>query len=96
MEKLITQKLKLSPHTLKHYEYKLNTYFFYNVCNGTFWKTDKDTGMVIATLDGTLSCEGIVNVLHKNNPDITLSELQIYFYEIFEFLLKEGYICENL
>jgi len=96
MEKHITKKLMLAPHTLKHYESGLNTYFFYNVCNGTFWKTDKVTGLVIATLDGTLSCEGIVNVLHKNNPDIPISELQKHFYETVKFLLKEGYICEHI
>ena len=93
---MLNKKLILAPHTLKHYEATLNTYFFCNARNGTFWKTDKITGEIIATLDGTSTIEGIVNMLHKNNPDIPATELHKHFYKTLEFLLKEGYICEYI
>jgi len=90
------KKLIIAPYTLKHYEPKLDTYFFYNARNGNLWATDLYTGSVVATLDGTLDCEGIVRELHKNSPDIKISELREHFGKTFEFLLKEGYICEHI
>ena len=96
MKKHIIEKLKIAPYTLKRYEIKLNTYFFYNAKNDKIWKTDDVTGSVVATLDGTLDYEGIVRELYKNSPDIKLAELREHFRKTFEFLLKEGYICENI
>lgn len=96
MNKLTIEKLKIAPYTLKRYESKLNTYFFYNAKDDKIWKTDEVTGSVVATLDGTLDCESIVFELHKNSPDIPITELREHFGKTFKFLLKEGYICENI
>ena len=88
--------LILAPYVLKHYEAKLNKYFFCNAQNDSFWETDELTGSVVATLDGTLDCEGIVNVLQENSPDIPVNELREHFQKTFEFLLNEGYIYEYI
>ena len=88
------KKLKISPHTLKHYEKKQDKYFFYNVKDDVFLDTDKTTGLIISTLDGTLSGEDIVCLLHKNSPEIPLNELREHFQKTLEFLIKEGYIYE--
>ena len=96
MNKHNIEKLKIAPYTLKRYESKLNAYFFYNAKNDKIWKTDDVTGSVVATLDGTLDCESIVSELYKNSSEVPISELREHFGETFEFLLKEGYICENI
>ena len=77
-----------------HYEAKLDTYFFYNTKVDNFWKTDELTGSIVAGLDGTLSCDDIVNMLHENSPDVPIEDLKEHFSKTFEFLLKEGYILE--
>ena len=91
-----TKKLILAPHTIGRYEVKLDTYFFFNAQSCNFWETDKITGSVVASLDGTLSFEDIISLLHENNPNVQACELKEHFGKIFEFLLKEGYICENI
>lgn len=91
----MTKQLALAPYTLKHCETEADAYFFYNTKSGNLWKTDATTGSIIATLDGTLSSEGIVEMLHKNNQDTAKSELEEHFCKTFEFLLKEGYIYES-
>lgn len=91
-----TKKFIIAPYTLKRYEPKLDTYFFFNARDCNFWETDKVTGSVVAGLDGTLSFEGIIALFHKKNPDIPINILQEHFYKTFEFLYREGYICEHI
>lgn len=90
----MSKKLTIAPYVLMHYESQMDKYFFYNVGNDNFWETDEITGSIIAALDGTLDCEGIVNLLHKSSPDAPIEDLQEHFGKTFEFLLQEGYILE--
>lgn len=90
----MNKKLIIAPYTLIRYEAKLDTYFFYNVKDDNFWETDEVTGSIVSILDGTNSCEDIVNMLHESSPDVSIDDLREHFSETFEFLLKEGYILE--
>ena len=91
----MVKKLKLAPYTLKRYEPNLDSYFFYNVSTSDFWQTDSITGFVISSLDGSLSRDEVVNVLFSNNPEISKAELEKHFYNVFDFLIGKGYICEE-
>ena len=90
----MNKKLKLAPVTLKRYEPKLDTYFFYNVRSGLFWKTDLITGSVVAKLDGKYTTESLLKNISSESTDISEDELKDYFGEIFQFLIREGFICE--
>ena len=90
----MVEKLKLAPYVLKRYEPKLDAYFFNNVSTTSYWKTDYITGIVIASIDGTLSRKDIIDVLASNNPDVSYKKLEEHFYKVFDFLIKEGYLCE--
>ena len=86
------KKLKLVPYILKRYEPGLDCYFFHNARSGALWKTDYETGTIISSLDGTRTKEDIVNLLASNSPDVSVRDLETHFYNIFDFLLKEGFI----
>jgi len=86
------EHLKLSPYVIKRYEAPLETYFFYNVKNKTFWETDYSTGAVVAALDGSLLKSEIYHILSENNPEILFEKIQKKFDETFDFLVKEEFL----
>lgn len=86
-------KLKLSAYTLKRYEPKLEKYIFCNVSTSRFWDTDCITGAVIASLDGSQTTEEIIDILVSNSCDVPKASIEQHFNEVFDFLLKEGFIC---
>jgi hypothetical protein len=86
------ERLKLSPFVVKRYEPNLSLYIFYNAKNETFWETSLPEGLIVSTLDGTLSAEEIFEILHSNNPHAELDLIRTKFSKTFEFLLKEEFI----
>lgn len=84
--------VKLHAYVLKRYEPELNTYYFYNVKDKSFWKTDFGTGSIISALDGSLSMDEIVKILSDNNPDLNKDDLRKSLTETFNFLQKEGFL----
>ena len=87
------RKLKLAPYVIKRFEPKLDKYFFYNAKNKTYWETDKITGYVIDTLDGSISTEEVIKILSSNNTDIPANQLEEFFTQKFEYLLREEFLC---
>ena len=90
----MNKKIKLAPYTLKRYEPGLDMYFFCNVKSADLWKTDSATGAVVASLDGSLTIEKVIDIISSNNLQIPKAQIEEYFGRIFNFLLKEGFICE--
>ena len=84
--------LKISAHTVKRYEPKLSTYFFYNAQNKTYWETDFSTGSVVCLLDGTISEEEVISILSANNPSVSFDEINTRFSSVFDFLVQEGFL----
>lgn len=91
----MNQKLKLEPYILKRYESNLDVYFFYNLRIDEFWETDYFTGEVVSSLDGQYSREDIVNILLSNNSELSREQLEGYFYKVFDFLIKKGFVSEQ-
>ena len=87
------KKLKLAPFVIKRYEPKSEKYFFYNAKNKTYWDTDKLTGYIIVTLDGSLSTKEVIKILSANNTEIPVTQLEDYFYQKFDYLLQEEFLC---
>lgn len=88
------KKIKLAPYTLKRYEPKLGVYFFCNVKSADLWKTDSATGAVVASLDGSLTVDEIIDIIAANSPQIPKIQIKEHFNSTFDFLLKEGFLCE--
>ena len=91
----MSKKLKLAPYVIKRYEYGLDTFFFYNLKNESFWHTDFTTGSIIVSLDGTKDTSTIIDTISSNSPQISKSELDVFFNKVFDFLIKEGFLYEN-
>lgn len=85
-------KLKLAPSVLKKYEQGLGLYCFYNSKEKLFWNCDYATGSVVASLDGSLTVEEVLDTLLSVNQGVDVELFTKTLLETFVTLEKEGFL----
>ena len=88
-------KLTLAPWVLKRFEPQLGSYYFFNAKSKKMWTGDHTIGSIISVLDGTLTCNQVLDILIANNRSISKDELQKFLFAIFEMLIKEDYLVKS-
>lgn len=90
---MLNKKLKLSQSVLKRFEPMVG-YCFYNARNKACINTDYTSGTIVSALDGKLSVKEVLDILIENNKDVSSETLTEKLVNIFENLLKEGFLDE--
>ena len=93
---MLDSKLKLSPCVIKKFEEKIEKFCFYNAKDKTFWNTDLALGSIISALDGSLTVKDVLEIVLSNNKNLDKNVLSESLLDVFEYLLKEGFLVESV
>ena len=92
IENLKSSRIALNKAILKRKEKSLDLFFFYNAMTKKGWHCNIAIGVVISSLDGSLTVDEVFQVLSSNSEDLSFEEISNYFLPLFNHLLDEEFL----